>query len=1097
MDKARFIFILKSLWYYKKQHLSVFASIVLSTTILTGALVLGDSVRLSLLTLVEQRLGKTTYVLNTGTRFVRAKLADEISGKIKSPVAALMKVNGIAVNQNLTGRRYSVNVLGVDSSFRQFVKSKFKTLNYDEAIINENVASNLNLKPGDEFLLRVEKTGFIPLNTPLVNSDNQSIALYLKVKSIAPDSGYGRFSLKTNQSPPFNVFVSLKYLTDKLELAGRANLLLFSGESSPEELNDALCKCIQIDDLGLSIRKATKPYNLELISNRIFIDKKICGAIDGLPLKHQNIETYFVNKISFKGNETPYSFVCAAEYPFLPARLKDFEIIVNDWLASDLKITPGDTVLLDYSTIGPLHTLKENNRKFVVKSIVKTDNNIEDRTLMPAIPGFSDAITCNQWNPGIPVNTKKIRKKDEKYWDRYRGTPKAFINLTTGCSIWNNPLGSYTSVRFDEKLKISADSLNKLILKHINPGDAGMLITPVRTNGITAASNSIDFGELFLYLSFFVIAAAVILIAITFSLATNARTQETGILAGLGFTRKQTIYLRFAESFVVILAGGITGTFIGILYNKLLIIGLDSIWNEAVRTHMIKVHVLPDKLLIGAKIGIVIAILTILTVTIQKLKHPVALLVKAETNSYIFTSRKSYSVILAFTSIVIALILVFISLLTRSYNNAGMFLTAGGLFLFGSSYLTIYFNSGNRKPNHSVFGIFQLALKNAGRNKSRSFAIIFILALGTFVVILTGSYRKTYYGAENLNHSGTGGFLLWAETTLPVTYNLNEKDGRNKLLIYNEHDLDSVHFIQLRGVDGDDASCLNLNQVNHPALLGIDPGYLDKKGSFSFTKISDNSYSEHPWKITEKNKSNKTITAFADETVIQYGLHKKVGDTVTYMDEFGENIYLKLCGGLDNSIFQGYILIPDSDLIKHFPSAGSKVFLTEAPATKIKIISSILNSSLPDFGVNITSANERLAAFNSVENAYLSVFMALGGLGLLIGTIGLGIIIYSNMLQRRHEISMLKSIGFPKNQILIIILIENISLFVAGIMCGTASALIGILPSILSPDFNIQGWYLSVIIAAVILTGIIWIYIITKSFFKGDLIKLLNQTIIS
>jgi len=36
------------------------------------------------------------------------------------------------------------------------------------------------------------------------------------------------------------------------------------------------------------------------------------------------------------------------------------------------------------------------------------------------------------------------------------------------------------------------------------------------------------------------------------------------------------------------------------------------------------------------------------------------------------------------------------------------------------------------------------------------------------------------------------------------------------------------------------------------------------------------------------------------------------------------------------------------------------------------------------------STPEKLAAFHRVENTYLSTFQALGGLGLLLGTLGLG-----------------------------------------------------------------------------------------------------------
>ena len=85
-----FQFILKSLWHFRKQHLAVFAGTVISTAVLTGALIIGDSVRFSLKNLVEKRLGKTEYILNTGGRFVRSELAHAISASLNIKTAPVL-----------------------------------------------------------------------------------------------------------------------------------------------------------------------------------------------------------------------------------------------------------------------------------------------------------------------------------------------------------------------------------------------------------------------------------------------------------------------------------------------------------------------------------------------------------------------------------------------------------------------------------------------------------------------------------------------------------------------------------------------------------------------------------------------------------------------------------------------------------------------------------------------------------------------------------------------------------------------------------------------------------------------------------------------
>ena len=52
--------------------------------------------------------------------------------------------------------------------------------------------------------------------------------------------------------------------------------------------------------------------------------------------------------------------------------------------------------------------------------------------------------------------------------------------------------------------------------------------------------------------------------------------------------------------------------------------------------------------------------------------------------------------------------------------------------------------------------------------------------------------------------------------------------------------------------------------------------------------------------------------------------------------------------------------------------------------------SATLSRAMQDFGLELTSTVQRLNAFNAVQNTYLGTFQVLGGLGLLLGSAGLG-----------------------------------------------------------------------------------------------------------
>ena len=112
-----------------------------------------------------------------------------------------------------------------------------------------------------------------------------------------------------------------------------------------------------------------------------------------------------------------------------------------------------------------------------------------------------------------------------------------------------------------------------------------------------------------------------------------------------------------------------------------------------------------------------------------------------------------------------------------------------------------------------------------------------------------------------------------------------------------------------------------------------------------------------------------------------------------------------IVGLLKNSIFQSELLISETHLLRHFPSlTGDAYFMIETPAGKAAEVSRLLESRLGRFGFDVTSARDKIAGYEAVQNTYLSTFQVLGGLGLLLGTLGLGIVLVRNVLERRGEL---------------------------------------------------------------------------------------------
>jgi ABC-type antimicrobial peptide transport system permease subunit len=285
---------------------------------------------------------------------------------------------------------------------------------------------------------------------------------------------------------------------------------------------------------------------------------------------------------------------------------------------------------------------------------------------------------------------------------------------------------------------------------------------------------------------------------------------------------------------------------------------------------------------------------------------------------------------------------------------------------------------------------------------------------------------------------------------------------------------------------------LNLNRIQQPAILGVRTGQLSDR--FSFVSYTDDLDLDHPWGSLDKTLENGVIPAIADQTVIQWGLGLKIGDTLVYKDELGQELKLLLIGGLANSIFQGHVIISDQYFLDHFPSSSGSTFMLLDDVDDQELAVNELGMGLRDFGLDIETSAQKLAEFNSIENTYLTIFMVLGAFGLLLGTIGLGVILVRNLLERKQELALLKAMGYSNGLILRLILNEYVGLLIGGLLAGGISAIIAVLPGLIKPHSEVSIAFLVLMTGVILLNGILWIVILAYSIIrKSDLVESLRN----
>ena len=1160
----------RSVVFHARSHLGTLLGATVGAAVLVGALVVGDSVRGSLRELALLRLGKVELAAATGDRLFLDSLAVRLQSVLTAPgvnrpgqipVASVLSLPATAVNQSGEARANQVALHGVDHSFWQLGPdgATSPVLPADAVALNEPLARQLHAKVGDEILFRVAKPSDLSRDAPLTPEEDATVSLRLKVSAVLGDAQFGRFSLQAGQLAPLNAFVSRTTLQTRVESDRRANLLLvgrppeptnqtailIAAQSPPDifprRVDAILRQRFQLADAQLEWQVHPKVGALELRSPRVFLDAAVGDVFFEDPgstnntvqsfrrqlanLRPSGVLTYFVNELRLGDRATPYSMVTAAEPPVLPSAIRDDETLINQWLADDLGAKPGDSLSLKFYVVGPTRALEEHTATFTVRAILPMNAPQLDPGLMPDFPGMTEADNCRDWDTGLPIQTDAIRDKDEEYWDQYRGTPKAFITLTAGQKLWANRFGNLTAIRL-QLPNLASDpattlrlllgrraTLEATLSRALDPADFGLSLQPVREQALAASAGAQDFGQLFLGFSFFLIAAALLLMSVLFQFAMEQRAAEVGTLLALGFRTRQVRHLLLGEGAAIAAIGTALGVWAGTGYARAMVNGLSSVWRDAVGGVPLAYHVNQGTLATGAAAAWVVAVLTIGWALRRQTRRPARELlnegsVALDLDDGVLTEdgrtrpRRRWSGIVAVLAFLGALALAGSAFLAEDTAAAGAFFGAGALLLIAGLAGAA---TGLRRLGGGVL-TNRLSLRTLGwrgltRRRRRSVATMALLASGTFLIASIGVFRLEMPDDASRRDSGTGGFTLVGATTQPVLHDLTSPAGRDSYGLADDLWADAG-VVSFRVRDGEEASCLNLNRVQVPRVLGVRPDELAKRGAFRFAQMAAGLPRDLGWAALDRARCAEAgfslaadeVPVVGDAASVKYALGSKVGGSLDYQDSRGRRFKLRIVGAVANSILQGNLVMAEGEFVQRFPDeAGSRWFLIDAPEARRDGLAKELTRSLRDLGFEATDAATRLAEFNAVQNTYLGTFQVLGGLGLLLGSFGLGAVVLRNVLERRTELALMQAVGFVPAMLRGMVLREHLILLGGGLGIGLAAAAIAVLPTVLLTGLPVPWLSLGVTMLAVLANGALWTWLATMAALRGSLLPALRN----
>ena len=296
------LLIQRSLLYHWRSNVAIALGVAAATAVLSGALMVGDSMRGSLRTLTLDRLASVDQlILSEG--FFREELAEDLS-KLEAGerhydqiAPVIFFPGGTVENEGEQARSSNVTVIGANQEFVEldvpgsWPKSPQTQLPQamptDENVaINQALADDLGITAADveagnvTLTLRIPKRDQLPSDSSLGKKDDLIESLVgLQVDFILPNRGLGRFGLHPSQADPLNIYVPIELLQDALARTvlkhkpstQQANMLLLSSKSDtlvPADVTRQLRDSMRpaLEDLGLIMKRASLSFESRLES---------------------------------------------------------------------------------------------------------------------------------------------------------------------------------------------------------------------------------------------------------------------------------------------------------------------------------------------------------------------------------------------------------------------------------------------------------------------------------------------------------------------------------------------------------------------------------------------------------------------------------------------------------------------------------------------------------------------------------------------------------------------------------------------------------------------------------------------------------------
>jgi putative ABC transport system permease protein len=1069
---------------------------VVATTI-GGSLAVGSALQRGLESLALARLGRIEAAV-VGQSFFTAGLAERLAaaaadGGPRHLVPAIVMPVTVSAGR---GGPTPATLLACDDPAALGYEPAPPPLAADVALVNGPLAAAAGLAAGDQFVVRLPRRSSVPADSPLGRRTGSSDGRRLAVAAILPDRGLGQFALRPVQTTEPLIVVPLETARRILRRPVAANAIFAVGMPPGGDAAAWLADHLEptLADYGLALEPATtRPPSLRLTAERLILPAEVDAAAATLfaPRGGQATLVLLANAIAPSAApakpaaSVPYSTVLGIEATSLPAGdlvaedgtplplPADDGLIINRWLADDLAaqgrpVAVGDTLRLEYFEPETVHgRVVETAAALRISGIAAMTGLATAREVVPEVEGVTDEESIADWDPPFPFEPARVRTspphdEDDRYWKKYRATPKAFVTLATARRLAESRFGRSTAWLVPRPADLDPEPLAAELAAALPPAPLGLTVAPLLADALEASRGSTPFGSLFLALSSFVVAAGLLLEWLLFGLLVAAHRRDLGILAAVGWPPRRLTALLVAVGGLAAVIGGLVGTLLAAPWARLLLAALGSRWTTAVEpgsaADFLSAPPAPAALVAGGTAAVAVSLVALAVAARRAAAiSPLALLRAGEPAA---ARRRHRRLPLAIAAVGLA------TALATALGGRGRsaefevlaFFMAGLAALVGLlAVIWLWLAAAPGRP--AVRTLAGLARRNLAFAASRAFSVAAIVAIATFLIVSVSSFAQRP-PADPADRSGpTGGWTEVIAFGEPTGVDPADPAVRSSLGLSSDQTqlLAGCQIVRLRSSGRDDAACTNLYATLQPTVLGVGPGFI-ARGGFSFAAHAppagpDQAAAANPWQLLDRRTADGPIPAILDQATAQWALELGgLGSTFTLTDDAGQPVEFEIVGLLEPGILQGFVIVAEREFERVFPAvSGYRLALVDSsglPPDQRADLPGALTSAWADAGAAVTPAIRRLASLQAVQNTFLAGFQALGTLGLLLGTVGVAAVLLQGTFERLGALAVLRAVGFTPARVRAMLVLETVLMVVLGLAAGTAAALVAVAPAL-------------------------------------------------